>query len=209
MEKMYQRLPPDLPTPPSSLSPSPSLSPPLSPSPSLSSTSELLSRPAQSKSDELKDQGNEAMKLLDYALAVSKYTSSLEADPANLLTRNNRAQAYLKLKQFGKAEADASYVLEKDTSCSYSGGSSGFLSKGTPVVIASPTAKKALFRRAMAYGGQGGNNRTLDIRRLNATALDVSEKIWNYLKRDTLTLSMALTLTLTLTLNKVRGYTTL
>jgi tetratricopeptide (TPR) repeat protein len=103
----------------------------------------------EKEDDRLKELGNEAMKALDYQGAVDFYSKSLEVNPANLLTRNNRVQAYLKLNEFVKAELDATYVLEKDQSCFYSGAATGLLSKGTATIVVTPTAKKALFRRAM------------------------------------------------------------
>jgi hypothetical protein len=63
---------------------------------------------------------------------------------------------YIYIYIYIQAELDATYVLEKDQSCFYSSAATGLLSKGTATVVVTPTAKKALFRRALAYRGQGG-----------------------------------------------------
>ena len=80
---------------------------PLKPEPCVSNTS--FNNVA--RSDELKNQGNEAMKHGEFHGAVDLYTRAIANDPANILFYNNRAQAYLKIKQFDKAEADASHVI--------------------------------------------------------------------------------------------------
>ena len=50
------------------------------------------------------------MKVFNYQSALSLYTQSLDIDQSNLLTRNNRCQAYLKLNQFKVASFVSTYV---------------------------------------------------------------------------------------------------
>ena len=105
----------------------------------------------ENQSEALKLEGNEAMKSLNYQAALCLYTQSLELDQSNLLTRNNRSQAYLKLNQFKESAADATYILEHDPSYPLTRAgdkSTSALSSSTLSVPMSSTVKKALFRRA-------------------------------------------------------------
>jgi len=47
--------------------------------------------------------GNEFMKSKEFQLAHDSYTKSLEIDPNEASTYSNRALAFIKLKDFGKA----------------------------------------------------------------------------------------------------------
>lgn len=101
-------------------------------------------------SESLKLAGNEAMKSLDYQTALSLYTSSLELDQSNLLTRNNRSQAYLKLNNYQGAIEDATYVIENDPSYPGHTGPGRISSAGSGRVppAVSAAVKKALYRRS-------------------------------------------------------------
>ena len=103
------------------------------------------------KSEELKLAGNEEMKNMNYLSALSLYTQSLELDQSNLLTRNNRSQAYLKLNQFKESVNDATYILENDPTYPKSGTLDNGISSVPSSAQSDPvssTVKKAIFRRA-------------------------------------------------------------
>jgi tetratricopeptide (TPR) repeat protein len=88
---------------------------------------------------ELKDKGNEAMTKQAYSEAARLYSESINLDPDNTISYNNRAQALLKLSRFVEAEKDAAVVIAKFSS-----------------EKSSPHFKKASFRRALALRGMGG-----------------------------------------------------
>jgi tetratricopeptide (TPR) repeat protein len=92
-----------------------------------------------------KDQGNDAMKQSQYAVAIDCYSKAIDIDPKNLLFYNNRAQAYLKTNRFVDAEHDASHVIHHSSTASASSDDND----------KDGQLKKALFRRALARRGQG------------------------------------------------------
>ncbi|CAN8199070.1 unnamed protein product [Coccothraustes coccothraustes] len=65
----------------------------------------------------LKEQGNEAFRAGDFALAIQRYSEGLEKlrDKQELYT--NRAQAYLKLHEYEKALSDCEWALKCNKSC--------------------------------------------------------------------------------------------
>ncbi|KAM6400408.1 tetratricopeptide repeat protein 12 [Rhynochetos jubatus] len=65
----------------------------------------------------LKEKGNDAFRKGDYVLAVQRYTEGLEKlkDKQELYT--NRAQAYLKLRQYEKAIGDCEWALKCNEEC--------------------------------------------------------------------------------------------
>mmetsp|Transcript_37382 Transcript_37382/g.60849 ORF Transcript_37382/g.60849 Transcript_37382/m.60849 type:complete len:633 (+) Transcript_37382:44-1942(+) len=58
-------------------------------------------------SKECFEAGNACFQAKDFAGAVSWFTRLLDADPGNVLVRSNRAAAYVRLKEYGKAIEDA------------------------------------------------------------------------------------------------------
>ncbi|CAM9581465.1 unnamed protein product, partial [Phaeothamnion confervicola] len=65
-------------------------------------------------SERLKQAGNDCMKRGRFTEAVDFYSRALTEDGGNTAALNNRTEAWLKLKRWGKAEADASEVLRRD-----------------------------------------------------------------------------------------------
>ncbi|NWW33258.1 TTC12 protein, partial [Panurus biarmicus] len=67
--------------------------------------------------DALKEQGNEAFRGGDFALAIQRYSEGLEKlrDKQELYT--NRAQAYLKLHEYEKAISDCEWALKCNKNC--------------------------------------------------------------------------------------------
>ncbi|NWZ02151.1 TTC12 protein, partial [Loxia curvirostra] len=65
----------------------------------------------------LKEQGNEAFRAGDFALAIQRYSEGLEKlrDKQELYT--NRAQAYLKLHEYEKALSDCEWALKCNKNC--------------------------------------------------------------------------------------------
>ncbi|NXR71289.1 TTC12 protein, partial [Pycnonotus jocosus] len=65
----------------------------------------------------LKEQGNEAFREGDFALAIQRYSEGLEKlrDKQELYT--NRAQAYLKLREYEKAISDCEWALKCNKNC--------------------------------------------------------------------------------------------
>ncbi|NWH95513.1 TTC12 protein, partial [Aegithalos caudatus] len=65
----------------------------------------------------LKEQGNEAFREGDFALAIQRYSEGLERlrDKQELYT--NRAQAYLKLREYEKAISDCEWALKCNKNC--------------------------------------------------------------------------------------------
>ncbi|GMI17619.1 hypothetical protein TrLO_g4440 [Triparma laevis f. longispina] len=91
------------------------------------SESESDEEPTVTTATQLKEQGNLAMAKSSYKEAIKLYTEALELDAKNSASLNNRALAYLKMKQFELAFADADAALKID-----------------------PTNVKAHFRRGLA-----------------------------------------------------------
>ena len=66
------------------------------------------------KALDLKNQGNEQLKIGHFLQAISFYTKALEYSSTNAIILSNRAQAYIKVENYGLAMADASAALESD-----------------------------------------------------------------------------------------------
>ena len=66
------------------------------------------------RAEELKSLGNEAYKIKDYAVAVKKYSESIELNPTNTLVWSNRSACYLSLGQADKAMVDAEICRRLD-----------------------------------------------------------------------------------------------
>ena len=99
-----------------------------------------------------REQGNEAFKLGDFALAVKAYTKCIGMKVRNHVAFSNRAMAYLKLKEYVRAEADTCCALHID-----------------------PTHVKSLLRRSTARTALGKHRAALqDL--LQADELDPSSK---------------------------------
>ena len=104
---------------------------------------------SSSDSDRLKTAGNAAMAKGDFSRAISSYSLAIKADATNVSCYNNRAQAYLKARNFELALTDATFVLAKE-----------------------PNNSKALYRRALARKEIGGTvNITAAIADLTALLL--------------------------------------
>ncbi len=70
----------------------------------------------EAKALELKNQGNDQLKIGHFLQAIGFYTQALEFSPTNAIILSNRAQAYIKVENYGLAMADASAALESDPS---------------------------------------------------------------------------------------------
>lgn len=105
------------------------------------------------KSNELKEEGNNAIKINQFARAVDCYTKSIALDPTNLASYSNRAHANLKLSQYADADRDATIVINK---------AKQLLSQQDVIEdVKDATNKiymKALFRRGTARKSIGGRN---------------------------------------------------
>lgn len=64
----------------------------------------------------LKDLGNAQLLKGHYLEAIGHYTDALEYSPSNAIILSNRAQAYIKVENYGLAMADASAALESEPS---------------------------------------------------------------------------------------------
>jgi serine/threonine-protein phosphatase 5 len=62
----------------------------------------------------LKDQGNEQLLKGHLLQAIGWYSEALEYAPTNVVILSNRAQAYIKVENYGLAMADATAALESD-----------------------------------------------------------------------------------------------
>eukprot|EP00980_Cylindrotheca_fusiformis_P001972 scaffold443_cov125-Cylindrotheca_fusiformis.AAC.21 len=62
----------------------------------------------------LKNQGNEELVKGHYLEAIGFYSEALEYDPTSAVILSNRAQAYIKVENYGLAMADATAALETD-----------------------------------------------------------------------------------------------
>lgn len=62
----------------------------------------------------LKDQGNEQLLKGHFLEAIGFYSDALEYSPTNAVILSNRAQAYIKVENYGLAMADADAALETD-----------------------------------------------------------------------------------------------
>ena len=68
----------------------------------------------EAKALELKNQGNDQLKIGHYLQAIGFYSEALEFSPTNAIILSNRAQAYIKVENYGLAMADADAALESD-----------------------------------------------------------------------------------------------
>ena len=84
------------------------------------------------KSDELREEGNAAMKKGEYSTAMHLYSKALDLSPQSACSLNNRSLAYIKIKNWTNAINDATSCLEVD-----------------------PNNTKALYRRGFATLMQG------------------------------------------------------
>lgn len=62
--------------------------------------------------DDLKDEGNQALKAGDFFGAIKAYSQAIELDRSNAIYYSNRAAAYLKLNKLGEALKDANSAIE-------------------------------------------------------------------------------------------------
>jgi len=62
----------------------------------------------------LKDQGNEQLKIGHILQAIGFYSEALEYIPTNAIILSNRAQAYIKVENYGSAMIDATAALKSD-----------------------------------------------------------------------------------------------
>jgi serine/threonine-protein phosphatase 5 len=69
---------------------------------------------AEAKSLELKKKGNDAMTAGRYLEAIRFYSDALEYTPSNAIVRSNRAQAYIKVENYGLAIVDADIAISED-----------------------------------------------------------------------------------------------
>lgn len=63
---------------------------------------------------QLKNQGNEQLMKGHFLEAIGLYSDALEYAPTNAIILSNRAQAYIKVENYGLAMADATAALESD-----------------------------------------------------------------------------------------------
>ena len=68
----------------------------------------------EAKALDLKNQGNDQLKIGHYLQAIGFYSEALEFSPTNAIILSNRAQAYIKVENYGLAMADADAALESD-----------------------------------------------------------------------------------------------
>ena len=68
----------------------------------------------EAKALDLKNQGNEQLKIGHFLQAITFYSDALEYSKTNAIILSNRAQAYIKVENYGLAMADASAALESD-----------------------------------------------------------------------------------------------
>jgi serine/threonine-protein phosphatase 5 len=83
---------------------------------------------AEDESLRLKNDGNKELIAGHYLLAIKYYSEALEFTPTNAIVLSNRAQAYLKVENYGLAQLDAIAAIEAD-----------------------PLYAKGYYRRASAY----------------------------------------------------------
>lgn len=83
---------------------------------------------AEAESLRLKGEGNKELVLGHFLKAIEFYSEALKHTPTNAIVLSNRAQAYLKVENYGLAQADATAAIESD-----------------------PMYAKGFYRRASAY----------------------------------------------------------
>lgn len=62
----------------------------------------------------LKAQGNDELAKGHFLVAIGLYSEALEYDPTNAIILSNRAQAYIKVENYGLAMTDATTALDSD-----------------------------------------------------------------------------------------------
>ena len=77
-------------------------------------SSQETAEEAEAKGLALKTQGNEALMAGHYPEAVHHYSTALSHLPNNAIILSNRAQAYIKLENYGLAIQDATHAIEAD-----------------------------------------------------------------------------------------------
>ena len=82
--------------------------------------------------DELREAGNELFRAANYPGAAAKYAECIAANPADAAALANRAECYLRGRQFHLALTDASASIAAD-----------------------PSHHKSLYKKAMALNGLG------------------------------------------------------
>jgi RNA polymerase II-associated protein 3 len=70
--------------------------------------------PTKSREELEKEDGNGHYKRGDYVAAIKSYTRALGFNARNVVVLSNRAMAYLKNKEYGKAEDDCSLAIKMD-----------------------------------------------------------------------------------------------
>jgi len=68
----------------------------------------------ETKALEIKDKGNEQLKIGHFLQAISFYSDALQYSPTNAIILSNRAQAYIKMENYGLAMSDATVALKSD-----------------------------------------------------------------------------------------------
>jgi serine/threonine-protein phosphatase 5 len=68
----------------------------------------------EEKAIKLKDEGNEQLLAGHFLQAIGLYSEALEFAPTNAIILSNRAQAYIKVENYGLAIADATAAIESD-----------------------------------------------------------------------------------------------
>jgi len=68
----------------------------------------------EAKALEIKNQGNDQLKIGHFLQAIDFYSDALEYSPTNAIILSNRAQAYIKVENYGLAMADASAAIKSD-----------------------------------------------------------------------------------------------
>ena len=71
---------------------------------------------AEAKSLELKQKGNDELVAGRFLDAIRFYSEALEYTPTNAIILSNRAQAYIKVENYGLAISDATTAIEQDPS---------------------------------------------------------------------------------------------
>ena len=78
------------------------------------SSSEADQNNNEAKAVDLKNLGNDQLKIGHFLQAIGFYSEALEFSPTNAIILSNRAQAYIKVENYGLAMADATAALESN-----------------------------------------------------------------------------------------------
>ena len=70
----------------------------------------------EERSLQLKDEGNKQLLAGHFLEAIGLYSQALELAPTNAIILSNRAQAYIKVENYGLAIADATAAMDSDPS---------------------------------------------------------------------------------------------